>query len=324
MKSPIVRYVALVVVAALGASFVLFVSDPAFNPDFARAALTFGAISVLAQLLSYRTGRSSTGSVSFIPVLASAAIAPNWVSVIAVVASSFAGQVVAKRNTLRTIFNPAQEAFALALAILAYRSLGGLPLHRIADSSSLSLFALFLVFFTTNSICVSGALGIVGNRSPWAIWRENTLSALPYDFLSLPAILFFVWTYTAYGTVGAFVFAVPLLGIRQLYKVTGQLEQTNKELLELMVAAIEARDPYTSGHSRRVADKARIIARAVGLRERDIEKLSAAALLHEVGKIHEVFGPILSKPGRLTPEEQVIRNTHPCTSADLACKVTRV
>ena len=42
-----------------------------------------------------------------------------------------------------------------------------------------SLFALFLVFFTTNSICVSGALGIVGNRSPWQIWKENTVSALP-------------------------------------------------------------------------------------------------------------------------------------------------
>lgn len=324
MNSRIGRYVGLVVIAALGASFVLFVNDSAFNSDFARAALTFGLISVLAQLLSYNTGKSSTGSVSFIPVLASAAIAPHWVSVIAVVASSLAGQVVAKRNALRTIFNPAQEAFALALAILAYRALGGVPLHRIADSSSLSLFALFLVFFTTNSICVSGALGIVGERSPWAIWRENTLSALPYDFLSLPAILFFVWTYTQYGTVGAFVFAVPLLGIRQLYKVTGQLEQTNKELLELMVAAIEARDPYTSGHSRRVAEKARIIARAVGVSSRDVERLSAAALLHDVGKIHEVFGPILSKPGRLTPEEQVIMRTHPVKSAELAGKVTEL
>jgi putative nucleotidyltransferase with HDIG domain len=306
----------------LGASFVLFVTDPTFNVEFARAALTFGVISVLAQLLSYRTGRSSTGSVSFIPVLASAAIAPHWVSIVAVVASSLAGQIVANRNRLRTIFNPAQEAFALALAILAYRALGGIPLHRIADSSSLSLFALFLVFFTTNSICVSGALGIVGERSAWLIWKENTLSALPYDFLSLPAILFFVWTYTQYGTVGAFVFAVPLLGIRQLYKVTGQLEQTNKELLELMVAAIEARDPYTSGHSRRVAEKARIIARTVGLRDKDIERIVAAALLHDVGKIHEVFGPILSKPGRLTPEEQVVMRTHPVKSAELAAKVT--
>jgi putative nucleotidyltransferase with HDIG domain len=313
-----------VVVAAIGAATVLFVTDPSFNPDFARAALTFGVISVLSSLLSYRTGKSSTGSVSFIPVLASAAIAPNWVSVVAVIASSLAGQIVAKRKALRTIFNPAQEAFALSLAILAYRSLGGVPLHRIADSSSLSLFALFLVFFTTNSICVSGAFGIVGDRSPWVIWRENTLSALPYDFLSLPAILFFVWTYTQYGTVGAFIFAVPLLGIRQLYKVTGQLEQTNRELLELMVAAIEARDPYTSGHSRRVADKARIIAKAVGVGARDIERIVAAALLHDVGKIHEVFGPILSKPGRLTTEEQVIMRTHPVKSAELAGKVTEL
>src|SRR5438105_14797697 len=113
MNSPIVRYVALVVVAALGASFVLFVTDSAFNPDFARAALTFGAISVLAQLLSYRTGRSSTGSVAFIPVLASAAIAPHWVTVIAVVASSFAVLVVAKRTTLIPIFIAAQRAFGL-------------------------------------------------------------------------------------------------------------------------------------------------------------------------------------------------------------------
>src|SRR3954467_6654953 len=324
MNSRIVRYVSLVVVAAIGGSFVLFTTDPTFNADFARAALTFGVISVLAQLLSYRTGVGPTGSVSFIPVLASAAIAPNWVSVLAVLASSLTGQIVAKRNLLRTIFNPAQEALALALAILAYRAFGGVPLHRIADSGSLSLFALFLVFFATNSLCVSGALGIVGDRSPWAIWRENTVSALPYDFLSLPAILFFVWTYTQYGTVGAFVFAVPLLGIRQLYKVTGQLEQTNKELLELMVAAIEARDPYTSGHSRRVADKARIIARAVGLGSKDIGRVAAAALLHDVGKIHEVFGPILSKPGRLTPEEQVIMRTHPIKSAELAAKVTEL
>ena len=324
MRSAIGRYVALVVIAALGASFVLFITDPTFNADFARAALTFGLISVLTQLLSYRTGGSSTGSVSFIPVLASAAIAPHWVSVVAVAVSSLTGQLVAKRNILRTIFNPAQEAFALALAILAYRALGGVPLHSIADSASLSLFALFLVFFTTNSICVSGALGIVGDRSPWLIWRENTLSALPYDFLSLPAILFFVWTYTQYGTVGAFIFAVPLLGIRQLYKVTGQLEQTNKELLELMVAAIEARDPYTSGHSRRVADKARIIAKSIGIGAKDIERIVAAALLHDVGKIHEVFGPILSKPGRLTPEEQVIMRTHPIKSAELAGKVTEL
>jgi putative nucleotidyltransferase with HDIG domain len=324
MGSRIARYVSLVVLAAIVMTLVLYETDPGFSSAFARAGLTFGLISVLAQLLSYRTSRESSGSLSFIPVLATAAIAPHWISVLAVGASALAAQVLGKKNYLKTIFNAGQEMLAAALAILAYRSLGGLPLHAIAESGSLSLFALFLVFFTTNSICVSGALGIVSERSAWSIWKENTLKALPYDFLSLPVILFFVWTYTQYGTIGAFIFAVPLLGLRQLYKVTGQLEQTNKELLELMVAAIEARDPYTSGHSRRVADKARVIARATGLRERDIQRIVAAALLHDVGKIHEVFGPILSKPGRLTPEEQVIMRTHPIKSAELAEKVTEL
>jgi putative nucleotidyltransferase with HDIG domain len=324
MNGMIKRYVALVCVAAIGAGLVLYMSDPAFSVPFFRAAVTFGLISVLAELLSYRTSRESAGSLSFIPVLASAAVAPHWVSVVAVGVSAFAGQLVAKKESVKTIFNGAQQALAIALAILAYKALGGAPLLRIGDSSSLSLFTLFLVFFLTNSMCVAGALGIVGQRSAWPIWKKNTLNALPYDFLSLPAILFFAWTYNQYGPVGAFVFAVPLLGLRQLYKVTGQLEQTNKELLELMVAAIEARDPYTSGHSRRVADKAGIISRAMGLREKETDRVVAAALLHDVGKIHEVFGPILSKPGRLTPEEQVIMRTHPIKSAELAGKVTEL
>jgi hypothetical protein len=324
MQRQIWRYVALVCAAAIGTGAALYLRDPAFDRGFAQAALTFGLISVLANILTHKTSGDATGSLSFIPVLASAAIAPHWLTAVAVAGSALGAQVLARRGPLKSAFNVAQESFAISLAIFAYRSLGGVPLHRIGESGSISLIALFLVFFVTNSVCVSGALGIVKGRNPWSIWRENTLGVLPYDFLSLPVILFFVWIYTQYGVVGAFVLAVPLLGLRQIYKVNWQLERTNRELLELMVAAIEARDPYTSGHSRRVAEKARVIARAVGLREKEIERIVAAALLHDVGKIHEVFGPILSKPGRLTAEEQVIMRTHPIKSAELAGTVTQL
>jgi HD-GYP domain-containing protein (c-di-GMP phosphodiesterase class II) len=324
MVSGIKQYVGLVTLAAIVSGALLYLGDPTIPVDFARAALTFGMISALAQVLRYRTGSGGSGSLSFIPVLASAAIAPHWISVVSVALASLAAQLLARKSLVRTVFNSAQSALSLAIAIVAYRALGGQPLHHIRESGSLSLFALFLVFFSVNSICVSGALGIVNGRNSWQIWRENTLGSLPYDFLSLPVILFFVWIYTQYDVVGAFVLAVPMLGLRQLYSVNWQLEQTNRELLELMVAAIEARDPYTSGHSRRVAEKTRVIARAMGLREKEIERIVAAALLHDVGKIHEVFGPILSKPGRLTPEEQVIMRTHPVKSAELAGTVTQL
>lgn len=324
MQRQIWRYVALVCAAAVGTATALYLRDPSLDPGFARAALTFGLISILANILTHKTSGDATGSLSFIPVLASAAIAPHWLTAVAVAGSALAAQIVAGRGALKSAFNVAQESFSISLAIFAYRSLGGVPLHRIGESGSISLIALFLVFFVTNSVCVSGALGIVNGRNPWSIWRENTLGVLPYDFLSLPVILFFVWIYTQYGVVGAFVLAVPLLGLRQIYKVNWQLERTNRELLELMVAAIEARDPYTSGHSRRVAEKARIISAAFGIREKEIERIVAAALLHDVGKIHEVFGPILSKPGRLTPEEQVIMRTHPIKSAELVGTVTQL
>lgn len=324
MLNRIQQYVGLVCLAALGAVIALFIQDPDFDATYARAAASFGMISILAGLLTHKVTRETGGSVSFIPVLASAAIAPHWTTVLAVAIAALVEQVIVKREPLKTLFNTAQQSFAIALAILAYVALGGQPLTRISDSGSISLIALFLVFFLANSICVSGAIGITSGVNPWKLLQKNALGTLPYDFLSLPVILFFVWIYIEYKVTGAFVLAVPLLGLRQLYKVNWQLEQTNRELLELMVAAIEARDPYTSGHSRRVAEKTRIIARAIGLREREIERIVAGALLHDVGKIHEIFGPILSKPGRLTPEEQVIMRTHPVKSAELAATVTQL
>jgi HD-GYP domain-containing protein (c-di-GMP phosphodiesterase class II) len=117
---------------------------------------------------------------------------------------------------------------------------------------------------------------------------------------------------------------IPFLGVRELYKVNWQLQQTNQELLQLMVAAIEARDPYTSGHSRRVSRNSKLIAQAIGLRDKEIERVGVAALLHDVGKIHEVFAPILSKPGRLTAEENAVMQTHPIKSAELVTNVSQL
>ena len=70
----------------------------------------------------------------------------------------------------------------------------------------------------------------------------------------------------------------------------------------MMVKAIEARDPYTSGHSVRVSELSRAIAVELGLSAREIEQVETAALLHDVGKIHEEFAPLLRKEGRLTPK----------------------
>ena len=82
-----------------------------------------------------------------------------------------------------------------------------------------------------------------------------------------------------YGLSGVFLLSIPLLVVRQVYKTNHLLEKVNHELLELMVKAIEARDPYTSGHSRRVSQYSRIIERAVGLTGGDLERVASRSVV---------------------------------------------
>jgi putative nucleotidyltransferase with HDIG domain len=117
---------------------------------------------------------------------------------------------------------------------------------------------------------------------------------------------------------------VPVLGVRHLNRVQLELEKTNEELLQLMVKSIEARDPYTSGHSRRVARYAASIAQSLGLSQREIESIATAALLHDVGKIYEKYAPILRNPGRLTPEEWTTMQEHPVDGANLVSTISRM
>jgi putative nucleotidyltransferase with HDIG domain len=110
--------------------------------------------------------------------------------------------------------------------------------------------------------------------------------------------------------------------LRQLHKANLAIERTNRELLELMVKSIEARDPYTSGHSRRVNLYSVTIARALGLPDRTVERVGRAALLHDVGKIHEKYAPILRNPNRLSADEWIVMKEHPIDGANLVSTVS--
>jgi HD-GYP domain-containing protein (c-di-GMP phosphodiesterase class II) len=71
-----------------------------------------------------------------------------------------------------------------------------------------------------------------------------------------------------------------------------------------------------------VADAAVIIARGVGLSAAQVERVRIAALLHDIGKIDEIYAPILRKEGKLTAEEWAIMKTHPVKSAELVATLS--
>jgi HD-GYP domain-containing protein (c-di-GMP phosphodiesterase class II) len=96
-----------------------------------------------------------------------------------------------------------------------------------------------------------------------------------------------------------------------------RLREQEKEKLAAITAlatALEARDPYTRGHSQRVSEYTQVIGREMGLGKEELEHLKLASLMHDVGKI-AVPDHILRKEGKLTDEEWQQIKEHPQASA---------
>lgn len=89
-----------------------------------------------------------------------------------------------------------------------------------------------------------------------------------------------------------------------------RIRRTSMETTRALVAAIDKKDRYTSGHSERVGFLSRRLGEWLKLDREEVEQLEWAALLHDVGKIG-VPGEILNKPGKLTPEEFDVIKKHP-------------
>ena len=89
-----------------------------------------------------------------------------------------------------------------------------------------------------------------------------------------------------------------------------------RESIETFTGFIDAKDPYTNGHSRRVAEYSEMIARHMGYKDEELERIYYIALLHDCGKMG-IGDSILTKPGKLTPEEFDIIKSHTTKGRDI-------
>lgn len=111
---------------------------------------------------------------------------------------------------------------------------------------------------------------------------------------------------------------------KQTAELRMQEMKTRNLFLQTVAAlseAVDAKDRYTSGHSRRVAEYARMIAERMGKSPLEQEEIFQAGLLHDVGKIR-VPAEIINKPGRLTDEEFALIKIHPVTGYHILHEVS--
>jgi len=203
-----------------------------------------------------------------------------------------------------------------------------------------------LVYYAVNASLVAGVWALDEGVAPLAAWRERFAWCWPHHAVfGALAGTFLV----AYHEVGSLAFALVGLPVAMLWLAQKQyLDHTRTNVAELrarheeatqanerlrrllddkhfllqqvhrsylatitsLARTIEAKDPYTGGHTERVAEVALLIAKELGFDEAEQRAISVGAVIHDIGKVG-IPDDILLKPGRLSPEELAIIRRHP-------------
>jgi putative nucleotidyltransferase with HDIG domain len=325
-------FVQLVCLAALLEGALLWYLYPPSEVWNTGTLVPLAVLALTAELMGYLLPQGAVGSMSFVPYLTIGLLVPDFSALVAIVGAGFIAQLSRRKDGLKLLFNCSQYVISYGTAILLFRILGGQSFLDLKHESvaqvtmalGFPMTVAYLTVFLLNAFLVSCVVAIASNSKTLQIWRENHLTTFGLDILAIPLVFAFAWIYAKFGPMISSLLWLPVLGLRQLNTTNIELQQTNRELLELMIKSIEARDPYTSGHSRRVKDYAVQIARLMGYDASTVEKIGTAALLHDVGKIYDKYAPILAKEARLTPEEWAIIKEHPVDGANLIATMTRL
>jgi len=152
-----------------------FGPDP--SPAQWQAVAFFTLFGLIASVLGYKTSKSTSGSIGFLPFLSVAAISPNYAALVSVALSISGAELVAKRPIIKAAFNVAQFVFAEAIAIGAYIALQGTPLTEWPEKPfSLNAFALMVVLWMVlNKFAVSSVVGTATSTSIQKHWIDRAL-----------------------------------------------------------------------------------------------------------------------------------------------------
>jgi diguanylate cyclase (GGDEF)-like protein/putative nucleotidyltransferase with HDIG domain len=229
----------------------------------------------------------------------------------------------------KVFFNVASMTFAVDLAERVYHS-SWLVGHN-ADPS-VRLAAATCALFLMNTAPVSLVISLSESRPILPVWRECFFWSLPYYLggaaiarvASLIANTFVGWqTVLLTGPVVYLIYRSYRLYLQRLEDEKKHAEEVSSlhlRTIEALALAIEAKDHTTHDHLQRVQVYATELGKELGLTSEERDALRAAALLHDIGKL-AVPEHIISKPGRLTPEEFEKMKIHPIVGAEILERV---
>ncbi len=259
---------------------------------------------------------------TFVVALAAIVLFPAWLATTLVFAANFdkdSGRP--EYPWYKDLFNRTQVAVATGVAGWAWwlvQSQAGFHPYALEAAGTLAAAA---AFFIVNIASVVYVIHLSSGVSVRKIWFENYGWLWVSYLVQAPVGLLLAKAYQVplIGGWGGFtvLFMMLLLYFSRYYwdeKV--KMEESFDNTIEVLVSALDAKDPFTRLHSERVAAISNSIAQKIGLDEQDQKRITYAARIHDIGKV-AIPDSVLLKGGELTAKEFALIKSHPAKGLDL-------
>jgi len=238
-------------------------------------------------------------------------------AMIVTVFGALIGEIVeGKTRWYKIVFNIAQYALSAGVAGMVYQGLGGIV--GAVDLSNYIIPAVIcaIIYYLINLNLFMIVISLAEEVSILSVWKKR-LRGIIVTYIALTPIGFVMaLVYVSIGIWGIILFFFPLILARRSFELYTKMRKIYLDTIRALATAIDAKDPYTKGHSERVAKMALALAQELNLPEREIEKIEYTALLHDIGKIG-VDERILGKDDGLTDEEYKKIKEHTITGAKI-------
>ena len=223
------------------------------------------------------------------------------------------------------LFNAAMASIIGSVGGLVYRLVGGpMDVGQVDGAWSLLLRVGVPLMVADVCQCLVNALvlgGIVGLSQgiPMRRFVPGMLGSSGPAYIGYGVIgyLFVIlWIPAEVGPFSAVLVMAPLFVARWAFGQYGDEQRAHERTLSALVTAVETKDPFTRGHSERIAQLCELIAGALSLGQRRTEALRYAGMLHDIGKLG-VPARLLHKSSELTDDELAVVAMHPVRGVEM-------
>src|SRR5579862_10456 len=225
---------------------------------------------------------------------------------------------------VQLIFNLSQVTVSTAVAYGAYKLVVIYVLH---GPGPLALLVAAIIHFAFNSGAMAAIIKLTEDKPFSKVWADSYLWSFPYYMVGAAVAGLVHFLNGHIGWQSSLLILPPIYLMYRSYRLyLGKLETEKRHAeevsslhlrtIETLALAIEAKDQTTGEHLQRVRIYAMALAKELGLSEDETEALRAASVLHDIGKL-AVPEHIISKPGKLTPEEFEKMKIHPIVGAEI-------